>query len=418
MSGASSKFKGVPSKAAVFPIEKIGTIGLRLGDDELMLPAAILKESALAGNSRWMMRFVNENGLSLAPHGKTTMSPQLIRRQLADGAWAITAATAHHARLYASWGVRRILMANQLVGAANVEAVVALLGDDPDLEFYALVDSAEGACRLAEAWTKGGAVRPLFLLLELGGEGERTGVRTSGDALAVARACAQYPAALSLRGVECFEGVYGDVESARRLLGRLSEALELLESEQLLAGCETIVSAGGTAFFDEAARAMLAISTGRPLRLVLRSGCYLVHDSEHYERCFDASASRCPSIAERGRLRPALEVWAHAQSRPEPSRLVASLGKRDIGHDVHPPVLLWTLRPGVDKTPRPVPDGVRVAKLFDQHICLDIPPDFDVAVGDLLGFGQSHPCTTFDKWRALFVVDDDYRVIDMIRTYF
>lgn len=37
-----------------------------------------------------------------------------------------------------------------------------------------------------------------------------------------------------------------------------------------------------------------------------------------------------------------------------------------------------------------------------------------------LGFGLSHPCTAFDKWRVLPVVDsiESGVVVDLIRTWF
>ena len=56
----------------------------------------------------------------------------------------------------------------------------------------------------------------------------------------------------------------------------------------------------------------------------------------------------------------------------------------------------------------------------DQHAYLRWGADeADPAqVGDLIGCGISHPCTTFDKWRVLFTVDDAYRVTGAIRTFF
>jgi D-serine dehydratase len=63
-------------------------------------------------------------------------------------------------------------------------------------------------------------------------------------------------------------------------------------------------------------------------------------------------------------------------------------------------------------------EGYEVTALNDQHAFLQIPKDSDLQVGDMLGFGISHPCTTFDKWQLLYVVDDDYRVIEAVRTFF
>ena len=408
-------FKGVPYAATTAPIDA-GVIGLRLLDDQLMLPVAVLRREAIDNNRRWMRDFVYGRGLSFAPHAKTTMSPELIRHQLDDGAWAITAATAHHVRLYAEWGVPRILMANQLVGSANIEAVLGVLADRPTLEFLCLVDSVSGVEQLTAAVRAAGLARPVEVLLELGGSGQRAGVRGCEAALAVAEACRAAGDALALRGVECFEGVYAQPEAA----GRMLEDLEglLASAEPLLVPGEAIVSAGGTFFFDLAARAMAKVESVRPLRRVLRSGCYLTHDHMNYERSLEAAFDRDPGLARLGRLEPALEVWAHVQSRPESGHVVASLGKRDVGNDIEPPVLRWVHRPGRDAIPCAAPSGVRIDKLYDQHACLEVPAACDLAVGDLLGFGVSHPCTTFDKWRALFMVDRDYRVCEVVRTWF
>jgi D-serine dehydratase len=410
-------FKGVPHAFAEGPLTAVSGASLCLLDDELMLPAAILKASALDNNARWMAAYAARLGVELGPHGKTTMSPELIRRQLAHGAWGITAATAHHVRLYASWGVKRIIMANQIVGKANIDAIFEILRTRSDIDFYCLVDSVASVAILADAATRHGLARPVQVLVELGGVGERTGARDVDAVIAVAQACAAHPQLIALRGVECFEGVYGGVGQAQALVKQLSVILKPLADAGLFAPGEVIVSAGGSAFFDVAASEMADITLGAPLRRVLRSGCYLTHDSAHYEALFEAAATRDPILASQGRLLPALEVWAHVQSRPEPTRVVASLGKRDVGNDVLPPSLVWHYRPGRDGTPQAAPVA-KVAKIYDQHICLDVTPESDFAVGDLVGFGVSHPCTTFDKWRALFVVDDQYRVVDIVHTWF
>ena len=65
---------------------------------DLPLPIALLKRDAVAHNLAWMQRQARHWGIDLAPHGKTTMSPQLFRRQLDAGAWGITFATVDAAR--------------------------------------------------------------------------------------------------------------------------------------------------------------------------------------------------------------------------------------------------------------------------------------------------------------------------------
>jgi D-serine dehydratase len=92
------------------------------------------------------------------------------------------------------------------------------------------------------------------------------------------------------------------------------------------------------------------------------------------------------------------------------------MGKRDVSYDDLPVPLKW-LRPerGVSADVAP---GHEVTGLNDQHCHLRIPADSPLAVGDMVCFGISHPCLTFDKWQVIPVVDDDYNVISAVRTYF
>ena len=68
--------------------------------------------------------------------------------------------------------------------------------------------------------------------------------------------------------------------------------------------------------------------------------------------------------------------------------------------------------------PQNLGSGFQVSGLYDQHTCLKMPADSPLRVGDLVSFGISHPCTTFDKWRWMPVVDAHYAVVDAITTHF
>jgi len=61
---------------------------------------------------------------------------------------------------------------------------------------------------------------------------------------------------------------------------------------------------------------------------------------------------------------------------------------------------------------------MRVARLDDEHAYLQVPPGKPLRPGDLVCLGISHPCTAFDKWPLIPVVDEDYRIIDVVRTFF
>ncbi len=416
--------KGWPARMGPLPLGEVGRQGWNLLRGDLPLPVALIKGSALAHNSRWMRQFLEQFDVMLCPHGKTPMAPQLFARQLADGAWGITVATAQQLRVCREFGVPRVLMANQLVDPQGIRQAVAELAADPGFEFLCLVDSREGVERLAAGARDGGLVRPLTVLLEGGYMGGRTGCRSIDEALDVARCVAAAPE-LALVGVEGFEGQIRcptPDETTRKVVQFLDFLVDVAvacAAEGLFAPGPILLSAGGSAYFDQAAERLRAARLSREIKVVLRSGCYLTHDSRLYRELFARLCERAPEVAKFGPgLRPALEIWACVQSTPEPGLAICTMGRRDVSFDAGLPVPERWYRPGLHQAPQPLGEVFSVTALNDQHAYLAVPEDSPLRIGDLVGFGISHPCTTFDKWRLLYVVDDDYTVTEAIRTFF
>jgi D-serine dehydratase len=415
--------KGFPATAGPMRVDAIGSRAWAILKGELETPVALLRESAMVHNQNWMRRFAERVGAELCPHGKTTMSPQLFSRQLDAGAWGITAATAAHIRVCQRFGVRRILHANQLAGEASIRSIMDLLASDPSLEFYTLVDSHDGLDALLRGLSEVAIGRPLNLLLEIGAPGGRTGVRELAPAIDLAQRI-DGNGLVRLAGIECFEGIYSgrnecDLERATDFLETMLEIANHLDARRLFGRTRPIVSAGGSAFFDLVAYIANGSLSRDRFQLVLRSGCYLTHDAVHYRHIHDAIRSKLRLVApEDGWLKPALEVWGTVQSVPEPGLAFVNIGRRDISYDLDLPVAVARARVG-DVSPCSIEDHrFKVLALNDQHLFLAIPENGDVRVGDLFGFGVSHPCTTFDKWRLIHVVDDDYRVCSSVVTFF
>jgi D-serine deaminase-like pyridoxal phosphate-dependent protein len=402
------RYKAFPTEDGV-TIGTVGRMGWNLLRGDLPLPALVLKESALVHNIALMARWCEDRRILHAPHGKTTMAPQLFNRQLDAGAWGITAATASQARVYRAFGVERVLLANELVEPAALRWLAEELAAAPEFDFYCLVDSLQQVEAMADALSA--SERPVQVLLEVGFEGGRTGCRTAAEAADVAAAVARFPG-MELVGTEGYEGTIAADRSDASLaavdafLRQLRETTVELERAGAFAGRErVIVSAGGSAYFD---RVVDVLGADWPFEqavdLVIRAGGYITHDVGLYERT--------SPLAEE--LRPALEAWGAVLSRPELDLALVGLGKRDVSHDLDLP------RPQLVRDR----DGLReatdmgVTALNDQHAYLRVPPGGALAVGDLIGCGISHPCTAFDKWRLIPVVDDDYTVIDAVATFF
>ncbi|PDP86447.1 hypothetical protein CQJ94_17100 [Glycomyces fuscus] len=392
----------------------VRTAGLRLRD--LWLPAVTLDEAAVRHNLDRFARWCADRGLDLAPHAKTTMSPHLWSAQLEHGAWGLSVATVAQARVARSFGVPRVLIANEVVEDGQLAWIRDSLAD-PDFQVLCLVDSREGA-RIMEA-ALAGAARPLPVLVELGVEGRRTGVRGMDDALALARAVAA-STRLTLAGVEAFEGVFPqrrDDDSPARVrdwLDRLFGFARSADAEGLFSGVsEVVVTAGGSSYPDLVADALSEPpGLSLPVRRIVRSGCYITHDDLFMER-----ASPLRSSAVTDPLRPALSCHARVLSCPEPGRALLGVGKRDVSFDIDLPVprALWR---GERRTP--LDEGTRVVELNDHHGFLESTSTGDAApgVGDVVELGLSHPCTVFDKWPLIPVLDSEGRVVDAVRTLF
>lgn len=412
--------KGIGNLAQPLTTAEAARLRWNLLREDLSLPTAVLYEERLSHNLHWMQRFVAEYGIRLAPHGKTTMAPKLFARQLAAGAWGITLATAPQTRAAYAHGVRRVIMANQLVGRQNMSIIADLLRN-PDFDFYCLVDSAELADQLGRFFAE--RQQSLQVLLELGPPGGRSGVRNAAQQQAVLAALERWKGSILLAGVEVYEGVLKEETEIRRFLQRAISCLQELQQQGCLrapsAARPALLSGAGSAWFDVVAEEFAALSSDPTLAVVLRPGCYLTHDAGIYRAAQQQIQARNPVARKmRSELLPALQLSAYVQSIPEVDKAIIALGKRDAAFDAGLPLPAVYLRPGRDYAPLRTPPHWQLTGMMDQHAYLQIAAGDDIQVGDMLAFDISHPCLTFDKWRQLPLLDAQFNVIDIVQTYF
>lgn len=412
------RYKGIPLGESL-PLRKLGSRTWNVARGDLSLPVTTLRESAVAHNIDTMAEYCRRRGVSLAPHGKTTMSPQLFRRQLDAGAWGITAATPGQVQVMRHFDVPRVLLANELVERQALEWIARELEQNDTFDFYCLADSPDtvrGMDRMLQGMLTS---RKLNVLVELGVPGGRTGTRSVSEALAVAGAIAAAPT-LRLAGVETYEGLAAsyatpeDLDAVDRLLFSVRDAVEEIFERHTPAPTEEfVVTAGGSVFFDRVVE-VLGTWPDRPqVRVVLRSGCYVSHDHGRYHRLSPLDGRRAQS--EDLCLENALEAWGVVLSRPEPTRAVIGAGKRDLPYDVELPVPLRVHR--ADGEVIELTDA-SVLKLMDQHAFLSIPESVRLAPGDIVAFGLSHPCAAFDRAPLVPLIDEDLTVTGGVLTYF
>jgi D-serine deaminase-like pyridoxal phosphate-dependent protein len=419
------RFKGMPDAAFGSTVEQFLKQRPRIFDSGFVGPLLVLDDDALESNLRTMAEWCARHGVHLAPHGKTTMAPKLFQRQLDHGAWGITAATISQLRVYRAFGVSRVLLANQLIDPNGLRWLAGELDRDPYFSVSCWVDSVTGVQLMSESLALVGPERPLDVLVELGGEHGRTGARSLEEALAVARAVVESPV-LRLVGVGGYEAAMArglsdrDVSTVDDYMRRLRELVGELATAGLFDGLdEVIVTCGGSAYFDQVAESLTAPWPAElPVVPIIRSGAYLTHDDGLYRTMSPFGRAHRLAGDERA-FRPAMRIWSQVTSRPEPELTLLTMGRRDVSFDQDfPEPQVVRHRDGtVRELPRTPEPTCRVTSLADQHAFMSVSPEAGIDVGDWVGFGLSHPCTVFDKWPLIPVVDGD-EVVDLIRTFF
>lgn len=413
-------FKAYPLLAPSTAVDRIAERQWHVLDDVMPYPLATLRKPALMHNLAWMQDWARRKGVGLAPHGKTTMSPELFRLQLQAGAWGMTVANVHQLQFALAAGAQRCIIANQVLADADLDGLDALLARHAGTRAWFLVDSLAQLAMLEDWARRRACARRFDVLLELGTDGFRTGCRTHEQALALARALAASPVA-RLGGVECYEGGLAtcdsahDSEAVSALVRRVRSVVQAIDTEALWGDDQLLITAGGSAIFDLVIPLLTGYAMGRPVQGVLRSGCYVTHDHGRYAQFLKLVEQREHL---QDSLQPAIEIWTLVQSVPEPGLAVLSGGRRDVSFDQRMPLpVRWAARGS--RAIEATPEHWQVQALSDQHAHMRFDPVGPVPqVGDRVALGISHPCTTFDKWRWMALVDDEARITGAIHTHF
>lgn len=394
--------------------------------ENVSLPAATLSALAINHNQLWMEKFAEKFKFLLAPHGKTTMLPSLFHLQVASPySFGMTLATVAQVTVAFKNGIRRVLMANQLVGQCNMDIVSSIIDEDPNFEFICLVDSATNVAQLGKFFE--GRKQSIKVLLEYGIDGGRTGIRNEVQETAVLTEIRNWRHCISVVGVEFFEGISNDATDIRRFINWSLSRVQKLATENVFINEEIIITGAGTSWFDVVAEEFLNFEINCPLKLkkIIRSGCYLIYDNGLYanmekrvlEMNIGEEREEFKILSET--LRPTLKIWAYVQSVPETNLAIIGMGRRDAGNDSGFPVLHLHYRPGhVAPTYFNKSTSMEIFKMMDQHSFLRIDESDDIQVGDIVAFDIYHACTTMDKWRNVLMIDDKYNVLQVFQSEF
>jgi D-serine dehydratase len=392
---------------------------LKLLAEDCQLPLMTLNHAALINNCRWMQDYADLAKVSMAPHGKTSMCPELFKMQIDHGAWGMTLANNYQVKIAYDCGIRKILMANQLVGKSNIQTIIQLLKHDSEFEFYCLVDNQDNVDQLNLQAAELNS--PLQVLIEIAPAHGRAGLRSSREVIELAQYIKYSAPHIQLAGIECYEGVIHscdpipDVDKFLHHVTKISarvEELGLFEVERL------ILSGGGTVFFDRVADILGKVDLQKDYELLIRPGCYISHDSGIYDGFQKELKARDPLARQvAGDLQAAIEIICYVQSIPEKGLAILNIGKRDVSFDSGLPTPEKHFSTTQEKLHQ-LDQNWEIRDLNDQHAFMHFPKESTLTVGDIICCRISHPCLTFDKWPQIALINDDYEVINFIESRF
>lgn len=416
------RVRGFPTGHAPVFLRDIGNYGWKPFDGEMALPLMSLDEAAFEANATAMLAYAKSQAVEIAPHAKTPMSPVLAKRLIDKGAWGVTVADMRQAAVLLRAGFRKLILGNEIGGSHAARRLARLLAQYPDAEMYVFVDSVALANSLLAEWHERADLPKLGLLVELGVA--RAGARSPATAQSVVETILSGERAnITLAGVAAYEGAAGvpdPVETLARIDALLSEATAVYRFIRDRIGLlrPLLLTAGGSLFFDRVAAAWAPLlEADGNLTIMLRSGAVFFHDHGVYERGIEQLDARQGFGEEQASnaFRPALRLWAEVLSRPEPGTVICGFGMRDVAIDQDLPKALSLFRNGqkhgafADAT---------VLKLNDQHAFIQCAADADVAIGDVIEFGISHPCTCLDRHSLIYGLDETATVINAYPTCF
>jgi D-serine deaminase-like pyridoxal phosphate-dependent protein len=340
------------------------------GRGEVTTPALLLDLDRLRSNVATMAAAFAELPAALRPHVKVHKSPQIAHLELAAGAVGIACATAWEALVFADAGVHDILIANQVVQA---EKISALMTAAAIARLTVAVDDARNVDALSQAASTAGVTLEVLIELDVGMG--RCGVRTRDEALTLAEHVAA-ASAVTLRGMQGYEG-HCMLEPDLAVRERETKAAnaKLVDAVEWLEGhghpCAD-VSAGGTGTYY--------ITGANPRITEVQAGSYTLMDGFH------------------GRLVPgdfenALTVAGTIISR-QGRTVVGDVGRKSVGIDfVDPWMVGW-------------PDA-QLRYYAEEHCLFDFAGAPPLDLGDRIEIVAGYGPTTVNLHDAFLVLESD-----------
>jgi D-serine deaminase-like pyridoxal phosphate-dependent protein len=319
-------------------------------------PVLLVDLDLLDANIACVTAACREHGINWRPHIKGNKTPGIVARAIAAGAIGVTCAKLGEAEVMAEAGIRDILIANQIVGAAKIARLLRLRDRaDP---IVAIDDPAHVAALAAAGFDP---ERPLRIVVEVDLGMNRAGVPPGPAVVALADAVARHPGLrfVGVMGWESHALLLPDPEKANTVREALVRLVATADLCREAGHAVSVVSCGGTGTFPHCVT--------QPGVTEVQAGGIIfgdVHYREHY----------------RIELAQALTVLATVTSRPTSRRIILDAGRKAMPPDIAVPAPL-RLPP------------VQAMTFSAEHVTVELvdPSDWP-AIGDkvefIVGYGD------------------------------
>lgn len=228
--------------------------------EELDTPAVIVDLDILEANLKSLGSYCQRHGIGLRPHTKTHKIPAIAKMQIESGAHGITVAKIGEAEVMAGAGLKDILVAYPVLGAAKLERLTKLAHD---CKITVSLDSLVAAQGLSEAASRAGC--RVNLLVEFDAGMRRCGIQSVGEWVQLAQAVDRLPG-VHFAGLMFYPGHIWDPPAEQgAALAQLSQMIAGIQSELSKHGLACEVVSGGstpTAYNSHQVRGLTEIRAG------------------------------------------------------------------------------------------------------------------------------------------------------------
>ena len=424
----NSTIKGIPFLKSK-KVKKLKFEKLNILQENVQFPILSIDKKILINNIKIMNNFAKNNNAILAPHCKTFMSPQLIKHHFKE-TWGVTISNNQQLSSIIKLNIKNIIYGNLITNESNLIQYLNIIKKYKNISnIYYCIDSLFGLNLLIKLIKQNNYKFKIRILIELGFKNGRCGIRNLKNFKEILENLKNSPENIIVNGLFFYEGAINNkqiITITKKIKNIIKFTLvchnELINNN-IYKDKNNIITAGGSEYFDLVTSYFKKYNFKNNPKLILRPGSFIAYGHGHYENKISHLRKRnlISKLSKKNNIffQPSITLWSHVISIKDKGIAIINFGKRDVSFDLGNPIPLNIYRNSkILKEFKNIPNNLKIFKLNDQHAFLKFNKNIKLNIGDLISFGVSHPCITFDKWRYFYIIDKKFYIIDIHKTFF